>query len=161
MGGDGSKFGVRLFYSVEEEPPLGTGGAIKNAMKFLEDEVFVVLNGDVVTNLPIKPLIDQLSGNVISTIALTPMRSPYGIVHIDNEGFITEFREKPLLDYLINAGVYAFTKDIFKYLPNKGDIEVTAFPKLTSEKRIRGGLFIGMFTGSLLILLRMLRRSKG
>ncbi len=138
--GDGSKFGVRLFYSVEEEP-LGTGGAIKNAMKFLEDEVFVVLNGDIVTNLPIKPLIDQLSGNVISTIALTPMRSPYGIVHVDHEGFITEFREKPLLDYLINAGIYAFTKDIFKYLPNKGDIEVTAFPKLANEKRIRGIIY--------------------
>ncbi len=68
------------------------------------------------------------------------MRSPYGIVHVDREGFITEFREKPLLDYLINAGVYAFTKDIFKYLPDKGDIEVTAFPKLASERRIRGGV---------------------
>ncbi len=136
--GDGSRFGVRLFYSVEEEP-LGTGGAIKNAMKFLEDEVFIVLNGDIITNLSIKPLIEQLSSNVISTIALVPpMRSPYGIVHVDREGFITEFREKPLLDYLINAGVYAFTKDIFKYLPDKGDIEVTAFPKLASERRIRG-----------------------
>ncbi|WP_054842825.1 nucleotidyltransferase family protein [Vulcanisaeta distributa] len=139
--GDGSKFGVRLFYSVEEEP-LGTGGAIKNAMKFLEDEVFIVLNGDIITNLSIKPLIEQLNGNVISTIALVPpMRSPYGIVHVDHEGFITEFREKPLLDYLINAGVYAFTKDIFKYLPDKGDIEVTAFPKLASERRIRGVIY--------------------
>ena len=138
--GDGSKFGVRLFYSVEEEP-LGTGGAIKNAMKFLEDEVFIVLNGDIITNLSIKPLIEQLGGNVISTIALVPMRSPYGIVHVDHEGFITEFREKPLLDYLINAGVYAFTRDIFKYLPDKGDIEVTAFPRLASERRIRGVIY--------------------
>ncbi|MGC9153702.1 MAG: nucleotidyltransferase family protein [Vulcanisaeta sp.] len=138
--GDGSKFGVRLFYSVEEEP-LGTGGAIKNAMKFLEDEVFIVLNGDIITNLSIKPLIEQLSSDIISTIALVPMRSPYGIVHVDHNGFITEFREKPLLDYLINAGVYAFTKDIFRYLPDKGDIEVTAFPKLASEKRIRGVIY--------------------
>ncbi|MGC8606527.1 MAG: nucleotidyltransferase family protein [Vulcanisaeta sp.] len=138
--GDGSKYSVRLFYSVEEEP-LGTGGAIKNAMKFLEDETFIVLNGDIITNLSIRPLIEQLNGNIISTIALVPMRSPYGIVHIDHEGFITEFREKPLLDYLINAGVYAFTKDIFKYLPDKGDIEVTAFPKLAGEKRIRGVIY--------------------
>ncbi len=46
-----------------------------------------------------------------------------------------------MLDYLINAGVYAFTKDIFKYLPEKGDIEVTAFPKLASERRIRGVIY--------------------
>lgn len=146
--GDGSRFGVRLFYSVEEEP-LGTGGAIKNAMKFLEDEVFIVLNGDIITNLSIKPLIEQLGGGVVSTIALVPMRSPYGIVHVDNEGFITEFREKPLLDYLINAGVYAFTRDIFKYLPDKGDIEVTAFPRLARERRIKGVVYRDVYWKSL------------
>lgn len=138
--GDGSKFGVRLFYSVEEEP-LGTAGAIKNAAKFLEDDVFVILNGDVITNLSIRPLIEGLSDDVVATIALVPMRSPYGIVHVSNDGFITEFREKPVLDYLINAGVYAFKKDIINYLPNKGDIEVTVFPELASNRRIKGVIF--------------------
>ncbi|MCG2863429.1 MAG: nucleotidyltransferase family protein [Vulcanisaeta sp.] len=146
--GDGSKFGVRLFYSVEEEP-LGTGGAIKNAMKFLEDDVFVVLNGDVITNLSIKPLLDGLGGGIIASIALVPMRSPYGIVHVDDDGFITEFKEKPLLDYLINAGVYAFTRDVFRYLPDKGDIEVTVFPKLASERRIRGVIYRDVFWKSI------------
>ncbi|MFB6470207.1 MAG: NDP-sugar synthase [Vulcanisaeta sp. AZ3] len=138
--GDGSKFGVRLFYSVEEEP-LGTAGAIKNAAKFLEDDVFVILNGDVITNLSIRPLIEGLSDDVAATIALVPMRSPYGIVHVSNDGFIAEFREKPVLDYLINAGVYAFKKDIINYLPNKGDIEVTVFPELASNRRIKGVIF--------------------
>ncbi|WP_069807948.1 nucleotidyltransferase family protein [Vulcanisaeta thermophila] len=138
--GDGSKFGVRLFYSVEEEP-LGTGGAIKNASKFLEDDVFVVLNGDVITNLRIEPLINSLGGGVIASVALVPMRSPYGVVNVDGEGFIREFREKPLLEHLINAGVYAFTREIMNYLPDKGDIEVTAFPKLASERRIKGVVY--------------------
>jgi len=48
--GDGRRLGVRIFYSVEEEP-LGTAGAIRNAEPFMRDDVFIVLNGDVLTNL--------------------------------------------------------------------------------------------------------------
>ncbi len=135
--GDGSKLGVRVYYSVEEEP-LGTGGAIKHAQMFLEDcEKFIVVNGDIITNLPVNRLLEELKGDLIGVIALTPMRSPYGIVHVDSEGYIIEFKEKPSLEYLINAGVYAFTPEIFKHLPDKGDIETTTFPKLAKERKLK------------------------
>ncbi|MEM1775262.1 MAG: nucleotidyltransferase family protein, partial [Desulfurococcaceae archaeon] len=49
--GSGSKLGVKITYVVEDDP-LGTGGAIKNAEHVLsKDEVFLVLNGDIITNL--------------------------------------------------------------------------------------------------------------
>ncbi len=135
--GDGSKLGVRVYYSVEDEP-LGTGGAIKHAQMFLEDcDKFIVVNGDIITNLPVNKLLEELKGDLVGVIALTPMRSPYGIVHVDSEGYIVEFREKPSLEYLINAGVYAFTPEIFKYLPEKGDIETTTFPKLAKERKLK------------------------
>lgn len=91
--GDGRRFGVRIFYSVEEEP-LGTGGAIKNAELFITDDVFVVLNGDVLTNLDLNKLVEAL-GNADGAIALVPLRSPYGIVEFDAGGYVTHFREKP------------------------------------------------------------------
>ncbi len=148
--GDGTKLGVRIFYSVEEEP-LGTGGAIKNALKFVEDDVFVVLNGDVITNIPIKPLLDELERNkdIIGVIALVPMRSPFGIVHLNEDGYVVEFREKPLLEYLINAGMYVFRRGVDKYLPEKGDIETTAFPKLASERRLKGVIFKDVYWKSI------------
>jgi NDP-sugar pyrophosphorylase family protein len=138
--GDGRKLGVRIFYSVEEEP-LGTGGAIKNAEPYLEDDVFIAVNGDIVTNLPIAPLVDALS-NADAAIALVPLRSPYGIVEFDGDGYITAFREKPLLEgYYINAGVYAMRRDILKLLPERGNIEETAFPELAKRRRLRAVVF--------------------
>jgi mannose-1-phosphate guanylyltransferase len=83
--GDGRRFGVRIFYSVEEEP-LGTGGAIKNAEPFITDDIFIVLNGDVLTNLSLDKLVETLD-NADGAIALVPLRSPYGIVEFDAGGF--------------------------------------------------------------------------
>jgi len=148
--GDGRKFGVRLYYSVEEEP-LGTGGAIKNASHFLENfDVVVVTNGDVITDIPIGSLLEKLGGNVLGSIALVPMRSPYGIVEVDEEGFIRSFVEKPQLgEYLINAGVYALKKEVLQFLPDKGDVEETTFPKLAAERRLVGVVFRNVFWKSI------------
>lgn len=141
--GDGSKLGVKLYYSVEEES-LGTGGAIKNAEKFLNDvDYFIVMNGDVLTNIPISKLVEELenSNDVVGVIALVPMRSPFGIVEIDENGFVSKFIEKPSLSYLINAGVYVFRKEVFKYLPEKGDVEKTTLPRLANERKLKGVIF--------------------
>ena len=147
--GDGTKLGVRVYYSVEDEP-LGTGGAIKHAEPFLEDcDKFVVVNGDVLTNISVDRLLEELKGDIIGVIALTPMKSPYGIVHVDENGYILEFKEKPSLEYLINAGVYAFTRDIFKYLPDKGDIETTTFPKLAQERKLKAAIFRDVYWRSI------------
>ncbi|MFP3196577.1 MAG: nucleotidyltransferase family protein [Caldivirga sp.] len=135
--GDGSQFGVKVYYSVEREP-LGTGGAIKNALKYINDEYFIVVNGDIITNLGVGRLLNALSNDTIGAIALTPLRSPYGIVQVDERGFIVNFQEKPQLPYLINAGVYALRKLIKDYLPEKGDIEVHTFPRLARDRKLLG-----------------------
>ena len=146
--GDGSKFGVKIYYSVEEEP-LGTGGAIKKAMRYVDEDIFIALNGDIITNLSLKPLIECLNKDIISSIALVQMRSPYGIIQIDKENYITEFKEKPLLDYLINAGIYVFNKEIYNYLPDKGDIEVYTFPILAKERKIKGVIYKDIYWKSI------------
>ena len=142
--GDGRRFGVRIFYSVEEEP-LGTGGAIKNAEPFITDDVFVVLNGDILTNLDLNKLIEAL-GNADGAIALVPLRSPYGIVEFDANGYVTHFREKPALEgFYINAGVYALRRKVLSELPDRGNIEETLFPRLAQQRRLRAVVYKDVF----------------
>lgn len=132
--GSGSRLGVRVTYVVEDEP-LGTGGALKNAMHVLsKNEYFLVLNGDIITDINPMKLIDKLSNNeFIGVIAAVPLPSPYGILEISGE-VVKGFREKPkLMDYWINAGIYALKPSIFDYLPERGDIETTAFPNLANK----------------------------
>ncbi len=145
--GDGKRLGVKVYYSVEEEP-LGTGGAIKNAQPFLEDaDLIITLNGDILTNLDLSKLMEF--ENEIASMALVPLPSPYGIVKVEN-GKVKEFKEKPILeDYYINAGVYALKPEIFNYLPEKGDIEKEAFPKLAKEGKLRGVVYKGIYWRSI------------
>lgn len=135
--GDGSEIGVNIEYSHEEEP-LGTGGALLNAHEYLYDEdLFFMLNGDIITNLDIKRLL-SIEEAFVGALALVPLPSPYGIIVFDEKNVIKSFVEKPLLeDYWINAGVYLFRKEIFKYLPKRGNIEQTTFPKLASEGKLK------------------------
>ncbi len=143
--GSGKKFGVKVTYVVEDEP-LGTGGALKNAESVLRnEEKFLVLNGDIITNLNPRKLLDNVGSSIVVSIAAVPLRSPYGILSIDEEGYIVRFEEKPVLEnYWINAGVYAMTPEVFKYLPDRGDIERTAFPKLALEKKLKATKYINV-----------------
>lgn len=149
--GSGRRLGVRIAYVVEDEP-LGTGGAIKNASHILASEdYFVVVNGDIITNLDANHLVERLKTNkqVIGVIALVPLRSPYGIVEVDESGRILKFIEKPTLDYWINAGVYAFKPEVLEWLPEKGDIERKGFPELAEHGRLVGVRFQGVFWRSI------------
>ncbi|MCS7141628.1 MAG: nucleotidyltransferase family protein [Candidatus Nitrosocaldus sp.] len=131
--GDGRRYSVSIEYVVEGEP-LGTGGAVKNAERLLKDEErFIVVNGDVLTDLNIgKMLPTTASGK--SSIAVVPLPSPYGIVEVGDDSRITGFREKPRLDgFWINAGVYCLSSSVFRYLPEKGSIEYDTFPQLASN----------------------------
>ncbi len=134
--GSGSRYGVSITYVVEDEP-LGTGGALRNAAHVIRrNEVVLVTNGDIITNLDPWPLVRLVrEKGLVAGIAAVPLRSPYGILDIDEEaGLIRGFREKPVLrDYWINAGVYALTPAIVDRLPERGDVEKTTFPALAEE----------------------------
>ncbi len=135
--GSGSKYGVTIVYSVEDEP-LGTGGALKNAAGILgKSEKFLIINGDIITNLDPRPLLDALDKGYYVSIASVQLRSPYGILELGENDVVLSFREKPLLkDYWINAGVYGATPKMLEYLPDRGDLEETTLPRLASNKKI-------------------------
>ena len=146
--GNGCKYDVKIGYVVEDQP-LGTGGAIKNTEIFLKNETgFYILNGDVLTNLDPNEL-RSIGEKYIGSIALVHLKSPYGIVEIRGEE-IVRFREKPLIkEYWINAGIYYFKPQIFKYLPDRGDIEKETFPILAKRGLLKAVKYENVFWKSI------------
>ncbi|MGD02831.1 D-glycero-D-manno-heptose 1-phosphate guanosyltransferase, partial [Campylobacter coli] len=103
--------GMKIRYNVEKEL-LGTGGAIKDALKLVKNEVYVV-NGDTFFDIDLKKLV--LNGSKIC-IALKQMQNfdRYGTVNVDEQGIVTSFEEKVFKKQgLINGGIYLLKKDIF------------------------------------------------
>jgi len=135
--GDGSRFGLNLSYTIEDSP-LGTAGAVKNAAKYL-DETFMVLNGDIFTDLDFKDMISfHLRQRAKVTIALTPVEDPtiYGLIETTAQGKVTRFLEKPsqnqVTTNMINAGTYIIEPDILDYIPPETNFsfERQLFPQL-------------------------------
>lgn len=124
-------FGLRIKVSIEKKP-LGTGGAIKKASKFIRSENFLVLNGDTITNIPINQL--KSHQNVIASVKL---HTKYGILET-KDGFVIKFSEKKEIENIwMNAGIYYLSKSIIKDLPSVGDIEKTTFPKYAEQGKLR------------------------
>jgi mannose-1-phosphate guanylyltransferase len=135
--GDGSAYGLRLRY-VEEPRPLGTGGALKFAAPLL-DERFLMLNGDVLTDLDVgAQLALHEERGARATIALTPVDDPsaYGLVRTRPDGEVTGFVEKPASDQIdthnISAGIYVLERSVLDLLePDQpASIERDVFPRL-------------------------------
>ncbi|EAW7389557.1 TPA: nucleotidyltransferase family protein [Campylobacter jejuni] len=102
---------IKIKYSIEKEP-LGTGGAIKEALKFIKNEAYV-LNGDTFFDIDLSKL--KLDKSKIC-LALKQMNDfdRYGTINIDKHGLVISFKEKVFKKQdLINGGIYLLTKDIF------------------------------------------------
>lgn len=120
--GDGSAFGVKLHYVVEESP-LGTAGAVRNTAHLL-DNTFLVLNGDIYTDLDLKSLLAfHREQGALATIALTQVEdpSPYGVVETGPGGRVLRFLEKPRPGETpardINAGTYVLEPQALRHIP--------------------------------------------
>src|SRR5689334_12888519 len=95
--GDGSEWGVKLHYSVEESP-LGTAGSVKQAEEYLKDDTYIIISGDALTDIDIAKAVKfHEEKSSMATIVLTHVPSPldFGVVITDDEGRIRRFLEKP------------------------------------------------------------------
>jgi NDP-sugar pyrophosphorylase family protein len=131
--------GGSVKYAVEEEP-LGTGGAIKNSLKYIEGDEFFCLNVDDMTDIDLKKLAEMGS----NAICLARFRCPAGVAKIE-DGIITEFREKPVLDNVwVSCGVYILNKNLS--FPDKGSIEYDVFPKIKPKAFKHEGMWVTVNT---------------
>jgi len=115
---------IELIYNVEKER-LGTGGAIKDSLKYVNEKQVYVLNGDTYFDVPLKEM--NLDDSLIQ-LALKEIKDfdRYGVVEIDENGEILKFKEKAYYkEGLINGGIYLINKDIFNNfeLPKKFSFE--------------------------------------
>mgnify|MGYP003681898748 CR=1 FL=1 len=120
--GNGAELGVELKYCLERSP-LGTAGAVKNAERYL-DGTFVVLNGDIFTNLDIGDMLAfHRSKKAMATIALTWVDNPcaFGVVETDSDSSVRRFVEKPsparVTSHWINAGIYVLEPEVLRHVP--------------------------------------------
>ncbi len=135
--GDGSAYGVKLRF-VEEPDPRGTAGALKFAETML-DERFLMLNGDVLTDIDLSSQIDQHErSGARATLALVPVEDPsaYGLVHLHDDHSVRDFVEKPSSDSidtnLISAGAYVLERSVLELIePSRNvSIEREIWPQL-------------------------------
>ena len=143
---DGTCAGAQLHYAVEPEP-LDTAGAIRFAAEAAGiDETFVVVNGDVLTDLDIATLVDfHRARGAEATLHLiaVPDPSAFGVVALDDVGRVERFVEKPPPgtepSNLVNAGTYVLEPSVLGRIPTgrKVSIERETFPAIVAD----GGVF--------------------
>jgi NDP-sugar pyrophosphorylase family protein len=140
--GDGSKFRLNVTYSVEREM-LGTAGALRPLLPFFQNEdVFLVLYGDVLTNLELSRVLDAHDAagpdaTVVLATADDPSRA--GIVAFNEDCRITRFVEKPPAGEVFspwsNAGIYLCGPEVLEYVPAEGasDFARDVFPAMLRD----------------------------
>ena len=139
--------GVSLHYAVESEP-LDTAGAIGFAARQAGvTERFLVVNGDVLTDIDLSALVAfHDSAGAEGTIALTKVEDPsqFGVVPTDVDGRVLAFVEKPPLDEaptdLVNAGFYVLEPSVLRRIPEgrKVNIERETFPAMVEDGTLYG-----------------------
>jgi NDP-sugar pyrophosphorylase family protein len=138
--GNGSEHGVSLRY-ITEPMPMGTGGAYKFAAGGYR-ETTVVLNGDILTDLDLRKMINSHVGKKAdATIAVQKVDDPtrYGLVRTDEEGNVEGFIEKPETDIgvnTINAGIYILEPTILDLIAKDENLsfEYDVFPEILRKK---------------------------
>ena len=115
--GDGSDFGIELSY-VTEDRPLGTAGAL--GLMDVPENPLLIINGDILTRVNFKSMLAFHKENKAAlTVAVRKydMNVPYGVIESDGP-FVRGLVEKPLLSFLVNAGIYLLEPSAHRYIPN-------------------------------------------
>src|SRR5947207_2850198 len=141
--GDGSEWGVKLHYSVEDTP-LGTAGSVKQAEDLLRDDTFVIVSGDALTDIDLTKAIEfHTRKESLATIVLSHVPNPleFGVVITDDEGRIRRFLEKPswgeVFSDTVNTGMYVLEPSVFDYMEpaRPYDWSQDIFPQILREEK--------------------------
>lgn len=138
--GDGSKYGVKLFYQ-KEDKPLGTAGPIAGIRDL--NETFLVVNGDILTTLDFKELLAfHKNKKALGTIALHKRQTKidYGLIELNDNNRIVTYTEKPIIDHLVSMGIYVFEPNILDFMRDNTKQDI---PDLIKEVIAKNGVVCG------------------
>lgn len=133
--GDGTRFGVKIEYSVAER--IGTAGALGAAGDLLGD-AFVVYYGDVLTNMDLTSMIQfHATKKAVCTLAMsTSVPIDYGVARVAADGRVTFFEEKPVLkEYPVSMGIHVVEKEALSYCKPKTDFAQNVIPTLLKDRK--------------------------
>lgn len=118
--GDGSAYGVKIHYTIEETP-LGTAGSVREGIEWLND-TFIVISGDALTDFDLSAITRyHRERKAVATLVLKRMPNPleYGVVIIDEQNRVKQFQEKPswgeVFSDTVNTGIYVLEPAIFDH----------------------------------------------
>tara|TARA_Y100000590_G_scaffold64892_1_gene70046 strand:- start:3476 stop:4165 length:690 start_codon:yes stop_codon:yes gene_type:complete len=123
-------FGCEINFSIEKTP-LGTGGAVKKALKFIQDDSFLVINGDIITNINLQKIL-----NKSNTIAANELKTKFGTMDIKNNKILKFNEKEDVVNVWMNSGIYHLSRDLERIIPKKGSLEGNVFPKLARKKAL-------------------------
>jgi NDP-sugar pyrophosphorylase family protein len=125
--------------AVGEPEPLGRGGGLRlAASRRRETGTCLALNGDELLDVDLSALLaEHERTGAAATIVVAQVRSPFGVVDLEDDGRVTGFSEAPLLDDWVNSGVYALGEAAIERLPERGDHEQSTFPELAAAGTLR------------------------
>lgn len=138
--GDGKSYGCSINY-LREEKELGTGGSLSLLPETPKDP-FIVLNGDLVTQVDIGNMIDfHINEGTEATIGVNIYKAniPFGVITKKGNRLL-ELLEKPSENYLINAGIYVFNPSVLAYIPRNEELPITSLFDILLEKNISVGV---------------------
>jgi len=136
--GDGSRYGVTIQYSAEPEEALETGGGIRQAVELLDDEPFLVINGDVWTDFPLQTLPTELSGLAHLVMVDNPEHHSDGDFYLD--GVKVNLNRGNKLTF---SGIGVYSPSLFKHLqPGKYPL-APILRDAIAKKLVSGEYFAG------------------
>ena len=116
--GDGEKWGVKIDYSLEDKP-LSTMGPL-SLIDDLPDN-FLVMNGDILTDLNYADFYEHHvnAGNIFTVSSyVRETVNLYGVLEIDENQKLTDFKEKPVTRFEVSMGIYMLNKDVLQFIPH-------------------------------------------
>lgn len=122
--GYGEKLGVSIRYSHETEP-LGTAGPLGLVSGL--DETFLVMNGDLLTTIDYRAMLDFHRGHGRSAtigVASKDVKIDLGVLEITDEHKLDNYIEKPLLKYKVSMGIYVFEPEVLNQIQGKGRLDL-------------------------------------
>ncbi len=122
-----------------EAEPLGRGGGLRHAAtRRREAGPVFALNGDELVDLDLAALLARhRERRPAATVTVVPLKSAFGVVDVADDDVVTGFREAPRLPFWVSCGVYVLDDEALARLPERGDHEVSTFPALAAEGRLR------------------------
>lgn len=122
--GNGQEFDVEINY-VEEDRPLGTAGGLK----VMEDcqETLLVINGDILTEVDFRSMLTyhrEHGADATVGVRQYELQVPYGVVDCDGSR-VRKLQEKPMLNFLVNAGIYLLEPTVYRYIPKGHRFDMT------------------------------------